>query len=216
MFSIAKYLLLIITFMPSCFSLLKMFVRRPKSFRSARFLATGKTLVIVESPSKAKTIQGYVGNKYIVDSSGGHVRDLPKDAKKVPKEYRQVAVLNEIKLTVGGLGIDVMNSFKPIYLPLEEKRDVITRLQKHLLECDNILLATDEDREGEAISWHLLETLKPNVPYKRAVFHEITKESILESFRNPRDIDMNLVESQETRRLLDRLAGFTLSPLLWR
>jgi DNA topoisomerase-1 len=142
---------------------------------------------------------------------------------------------------VGALGVDVFNSFEPIYVPLPDKEDIISRLAKRSTECSRILLASDEDREGEAISWHLMELLQPAVPVKRAVFHEITKSAIENSFASPRyvlhtvprqlanltspeltshvcsrDIDMNLVQSQETRRILDRLAGFTLSPLLWR
>ena len=177
----------------------------------------GKTLVIVESPAKAKTIQKFVDeDEYVVDFCLGHVRDLPSAAREVQPEYRKKVVLDSIKLNVADLGVDVENGFEPLYVPMAGKADVLKRLTKLSNECSRILLATDEDREGEAISWHLLEVLKPKVPYKRAVFHEITKGAILDSFQHPRDIDMDLVQSQETRRILDRLAGYTISPVLWR
>ena len=179
--------------------------------------AKGRTLVIVESPAKAKTIQKFLNeDEYIVDFCLGHVRDLPSAAREVGPEYRKKMVLDAIKLNVADLGVDVQNGFEPLYVPMAGKSEVLKRLIKLSKECSRILLATDEDREGEAISWHLLEVLKPKVPYKRAVFHEITKGAILDSFENPRDIDMNLVQSQETRRILDRLAGYTISPVLWR
>ena len=114
------------------------------------------------------------------------------------------------------LGVDVKNNFEPIYVTMSKKTEVVNRLKKAAKKCSRIILASDEDREGEAISWHLVKILEPTVPYKRAVFHEITKEAIIESFQNPRDINMNLVQSQETRRVLDRLAGYTVSPILWR
>ena len=179
--------------------------------------AKGRTLVIVESPAKAKTIQKFLNeDEYIVDFCLGHVRDLPSAAREVGPEYRKKMVLDAIKLNVADLGVDVQNGFEPLYVPMAGKSEVLKRLIKLSKECSRILLATDEDREGEAISWHLLEVLKPKVPYKRAVFHEITKGAILDSFENPREIDMNLVQSQETRRILDRLAGYTISPVLWR
>ena len=179
--------------------------------------AKGRTLVIVESPAKAKTIQKFLDeDEYIVDFCLGHVRDLPSAAREVGPEYRKKMVLDAIKLNVADLGVDVQNGFEPLYVPMAGKSEVLKRLIKLSKECTRILLATDEDREGEAISWHLLEVLKPKVPYKRAVFHEITKGAILDSFENPREIDMNLVQSQETRRILDRLAGYTISPVLWR
>lgn len=149
-------------------------------------------------------------------NTAGHIRDLPQSRKLVPDEFKKQYVLKDLKLGVADLGIDVENDFNPLYVRMEGKADILQRLQKHLKSCSSILLATDEDREGEAISWHLVETLKPQVPYKRAVFHEITKNAILDSFEHPRDINMNIVESQETRRILDRLAGFTISPVLWR
>ena len=179
--------------------------------------AEGKTLVIVESPAKAKTIQKYLDeDKYIVDFSAGHVRDLPSKFEKSAPELKKNVILPEINLNVAHLGVDVANDFEPVYVTLTKKVDVVKRLRKSMKSCSRLILATDEDREGEAISWHLLKLLDPSVPFKRAVFHEITKEAILESFKNPRDIDMDLVESQETRRVLDRLAGYTVSPVLWR
>lgn len=177
----------------------------------------GRTLVIVESPAKAKTIQKFLDeDEYVVDFCAGHVRDLPMAAREVAPEYRKMMVLGAIKLNVADLGVNVDNGFEPLYVPMAGKAEVLKRLKRASQDCARILLATDEDREGEAISWHLLEVLKPTVPYKRAVFHEITKSAILESFQQPREIDMDLVQSQETRRILDRLAGYTISPVLWR
>ena len=179
----------------------------------------GTTLVIVESPAKARTIQKFVdGERFIVDSCAGHVRDLPRSGVdfKNKSELKKSIFCPELKLNVADMGVDVNNNFEPVYVTLENKVDVVRRLQKLSEQCSRILLATDEDREGEAISWHLVELLQPKVPYKRAVFHEITKSAILNSFEEPRDIDMNLVGSQETRRILDRLAGYTVSPVLWR
>ena len=179
----------------------------------------GPTLVIVESPAKARTIQKFVDtDRFIIDFCAGHVRDLPKAGADFENKraLKQNIVLPELKLNVADLGVDVMNNFEPVYVTLDNKVEVVRRLKKLSEQCSRILLATDEDREGEAISWHLVELLQPKVPYKRAVFHEITKSAILHSFETPRDIDMNLVESQETRRILDRLAGYTVSPVLWR
>ena len=179
----------------------------------------GTTLVIVESPAKARTIQKFVdGDRFIVDSCAGHVRDLPRSGVdfKNKSELKKSIFCPELKLNVADMGVDVNNNFEPVYVTLENKVEVVRRLQKLSEQCSRILLATDEDREGEAISWHLVELLQPKVPYKRAVFHEITKSAILNSFEEPRDIDMNLVGSQETRRILDRLAGYTVSPVLWR
>lgn len=157
----------------------------------------GKTLVIVESPAKARTIQRFLDEStFHVDYCAGHVRDLPSSSKSVPDEYKKDYILRELNLKVSGVGIDVKNNFNPIYVPLESKADIVKRLTKLSKSCSSILLATDEDREGEAISWHLLELLNPKVPYKRAVFHEITKDAIMESFSNPRDIDMDIVQSQ--------------------
>jgi len=179
-----------------------------------------KTLVIVESPAKAKTIQKILNSdEYIVESCYGHVRDLCKSVRVTDDEaedYLRSIVSEKLRIKVGTLGVDVFNDFAPVYVAEDRQATVIERLRKLARGCDLIVLATDEDREGEAISWHLLEVLKPKAPHKRAVFHEITKTAILESFQNLRDIDMNLVQSQETRRILDRLTGYTLSPILWR
>jgi DNA topoisomerase-1 len=163
----------------------------------------GITLVIVESPAKARTIQKFVdSDSFIIDSCAGHVRDLPKAGSDYAEraDHKKIIVIPELKINVADLGVDVRNNFEPVYVPLEGKTEVLKRLKKLSGECSRILLATDEDREGEAISWHLLEVLKPKVPVKRAVFHEITKDAILKSFENPREIDMNIVQSQETRR----------------
>lgn len=152
----------------------------------------GMTLVIVESPAKARTIQGFLDeDRYIIDYCAGHVRDLSK-AKDAPPELRKVIVQKELGLNAASLGVNVHNNFEPIYVNMEAKADVINRLQKTAKKCSRILLASDEDREGEAISWHLAEVLKPSVPFKRAVFSEITKDAIERSFNTPRDIKMDL------------------------
>lgn len=201
-------------------SLTKCLARSSTSLASSDELwhaAKGRTLVIVESPAKAKTIQKFLNeDEYVVDYCMGHIRELPTATRDVPAEYKKKMVLESIKLNVASLGVNVENGFEPLYVPMADKADVLKRLTKLSKDCSRILLATDEDREGEAISWHLLEVLKPKVPYKRAVFHEITQGAILESFEKPREIDMDLVASQETRRILDRLAGYTISPVLWR
>lgn len=176
----------------------------------------GITLVIVESPAKSRTIQKFLPkSKYIVDYCAGHVRDFPTSSQ-CPKDLKRSMILENLKLTVGSMGIDVFNNFEPIYVNMESKQEIISRLKGLSKTVSRILLATDEDREGEAISWHLVEVLKPKVPFQRAVFHEITKSAIKESFNNPRDIDLRLVSSQEARKLLDRLVGYTMSPVLWR
>ncbi|MEX0844167.1 MAG: type I DNA topoisomerase, partial [Balneolaceae bacterium] len=167
-----------------------------------------KSLVIVESPTKTKTIKKYLPDGYVVDSSMGHIRDLPSSAKEIPAKYKKESWSN--------LGINVDDRFDPLYVIPSSKKKVVTRLKKLLKDADELILATDEDREGEAISWHLMEILKPKVPVKRMVFREITKEAVLNALENTRDIDMNLVFAQETRRILDRLAGYTVSPLLWK
>ncbi len=165
-------------------------------------------LVIVESPAKAKTIARYLGDGFVVESSIGHVRDLPERAADVPKAYKGESWAN--------LGIDVDNDFKPLYVVNHDKRDQIRTLKSLLADADELYLATDEDREGEAIAWHLLEVLNPTVPVKRMVFHEITPGAIASALEDTRDLDRRLVDAQETRRLLDRLYGYELSPVLWK
>lgn len=167
-----------------------------------------KSLVIVESPTKTKTISKYLPKGYDVDSSMGHIRDLPSSAKQIPAKYKKESWSN--------LGIDPDNRYFAIYVTPPDKKKIVKRLKDKLKDVDELILATDEDREGEAISWHLLEVLKPKVPVKRMAFREITKEAVLNALDNTRDIDMNLVYAQETRRILDRLAGYTVSPLLWK
>jgi DNA topoisomerase-1 len=167
-----------------------------------------KKLVIVESPTKTKTISKYLPKGYVVDSSMGHIRDLPSSAKYIPAKYK--------KEDWASLGLNVENRYEPIYVVPPDKKKVVKRLKDELKNADELILATDEDREGEAISWHLLEVLKPKVPVKRMVFNEITKEAVQNALENTRDIDMDLVFAQETRRYLDRLTGYTVSPLLWK
>jgi DNA topoisomerase-1 len=165
-------------------------------------------LVIVESPAKAKTIAGYLGAGYVVESSIGHVRDLPRGASDVPAAYKSEPWAR--------LGIDVDNDFKPLYVVSADRRDQIKKLKHLVKSVDEVYLATDEDREGEAIAWHLLEVLNPRVPVKRMVFHEITPKAIREAIDNPRELDRRLVDAQEARRLLDRLYGYEVSPVLWK
>jgi DNA topoisomerase-1 len=167
-----------------------------------------KPLVIVESPAKARTIAGFLGDGYVVDSSVGHIRDLPRNADDVPAEYRGTAV--------GRLGIDIENHFQPIYVVPNDKKKVVAQLKRELKDASELYLATDEDREGEAIAWHVLQVLQPKVPVKRMVFHEITAPAINEAIANWRELDLKLVEAQEGRRILDRLVGYELSPVLWR
>jgi DNA topoisomerase-1 len=167
----------------------------------------GKSLVIVESPAKARTIAGYLGTGFEVESSIGHVRDLPDRASDVPKEQRK---------RFGALGVDVEGGFEPFYVVSPEKKKVVAALRKHLAESDELVLATDEDREGEAIAWHLVQVLKPKVPVRRMVFHEITKDAISRALAETRTIDTRLVDAQETRRILDRLYGYEVSPVLWK
>ena len=166
------------------------------------------TLVIVESPTKAKTIRNYLPKDYQVEASMGHIRDLPSSSSEIPKEYKEYEWSN--------LGVNIDNNFDPIYVIPKGKNKVVQQLKKALKTADELILATDEDREGESISWHLLQLLKPKVPIKRMVFHEITKDAIRKALTNCREIDENLVHAQETRRILDRLVGYTLSPLLWK
>src|SRR6476620_10982827 len=169
---------------------------------------SGVRLVIVESPSKAKTISGFLGAGYIVESSVGHIRDLPRGAADVPAKYKGEPWAR--------LGVDTENGFEPLYVISPEKKAQVAKLKSLLAGADELYLATDEDREGEAIAWHLLETLKPKVPVKRMVFHEITPAAIRAAAENPRALDDNLVDAQETRRILDRLYGYEVSPVLWK
>ncbi len=169
---------------------------------------TGHKLVIVESPAKAKTIAGYLGSGYVVESSIGHIRDLPQSAADVPAKIKGESWAR--------LGVDVDNEFTPYYVVSRDKKSHMTKLKGLLKEASELFLATDEDREGEAIAWHLLDELKPKVPVRRMVFHEITKSAILAAVESPRDIDMDLVEAQEARRILDRLYGYEVSPVLWK
>jgi DNA topoisomerase-1 len=166
------------------------------------------SLVIVESPTKARTIERFLGKGYVVKASNGHIRDLPQSQSEVPQKYKSAAWKD--------LGVDVDNNFWPLYVVPASKKQHVRELKALVKDAKEIYLATDEDREGESISWHLLETLKPKVPIKRLVFHEITKEAITHALENPRDIDFNLVEAQETRRIVDRLFGYRISPLLWK
>ncbi|MFF9915044.1 type I DNA topoisomerase [Streptomyces sp. NPDC013457] len=167
----------------------------------------GRRLVIVESPAKAKTIKGYLGPGYVVEASVGHIRDLPSGAAEVPEKYT-----GEVRR----LGVDVEHDFQPIYVVNADKKAQVRKLKEQLAGVDELFLATDEDREGEAIAWHLLEVLKPKVPVHRMVFHEITKDAIQEAVRNPRELNKRMVDAQETRRILDRLYGYEVSPVLWK
>jgi DNA topoisomerase-1 len=186
----------------------------------------GRRLVIVESPAKAKTIAGYLGDDFVVESSIGHIRDLPKKASDVPAELdgRERFVPRSRKREdgrreqLGVLGVDVDGEFEPYYVVDGDKKRVVSDLRKQLADADELLLATDEDREGEAIAWHLLQVLKPkkSVPVRRMVFHEITKDAIRRALDDTREIDQSLVDAQETRRIVDRLYGFEVSPVLWQ
>src|SRR6476619_6864799 len=171
-------------------------------------VSRGKKLVIVESPAKAKTIAGYLGRDYVVESSIGHIRDLPNNASEVPEKYKRE--------TWGRLGVNVDDGFAPYYVVPRDKKAHISKLKTLLKDADELYLATDEDREGEAIAWHLFDELKPKVPVRRMVFHEITPQAINAAVQSPRDIDMDLVEAQEARRILDRLYGYEVSPVLWK
>jgi DNA topoisomerase-1 len=167
-----------------------------------------RRLVIVESPTKARKIAGYLGSNYIVESSRGHIRDLPRNAADVPAKYKSEPWAR--------LGVNVEDNFEPLYIISPDKKSTVTELKGLLKDVDELYLATDGDREGEAIAWHLLETLKPRVPVKRMVFHEITEPAIRAAADNPRDLDNDLVDAQETRRILDRLYGYEVSPVLWK
>ena len=171
-------------------------------------MADAKPLIIVESPAKARTISRFLGSDWEVESSIGHIRDLPPSAAEIPKKYKGEKWAR--------LGIDVENDFEPLYvIPADKKKQVAT-LRKKLKDATELYLATDEDREGEAIAWHLIEVLKPNIPVKRLVFHEITGSAIGNALAEPRDLDERLVAAQETRRILDRLVGYEVSPVLWK
>ena len=167
-----------------------------------------KRLVIVESPAKAKTIAGYLGDDFVVESSVGHIRDLPERAADIPEEYKKQAWAR--------LGVDVEHDFEPLYIVDPDKRKKVSELKKLLASSDELLLATDEDREGEAIAWHLLQVLNPKVPVRRMVFHEITRDAIDRALGETREVDQRLVDAQETRRILDRLYGYEISPVLWK
>ncbi|MFE9743935.1 type I DNA topoisomerase [Saccharothrix saharensis] len=167
-----------------------------------------RRLVIVESPAKARKIASYLGNDFVVESSKGHIRDLPRGAADVPAKYKGMSWAR--------LGVDVDHGFEPLYVVTPDKKSTVAELKELLKDVDELYLATDGDREGEAIAWHLLDTLKPKVPVRRMVFHEITEPAILAAAANPRDLDQDLVDAQETRRILDRLYGYEVSPVLWK
>src|ERR1700712_4437356 len=177
------------------------------SFKEWSHVPGTKKLVIVESPAKAKTIGQYLGDDYEVQASVGHIRDLI-EPKNLPPELKKGAM--------GKFSVDVENNFEPYYVVSDAKKKTVADLKKALANADELYLATDEDREGEAIAWHLLQVLKPKVPVHRMVFHEITKEAIQEAKNNTRELDTALVDAQETRRILDRLYGYEVSPVLWR
>jgi DNA topoisomerase-1 len=171
-------------------------------------MALAKPLVIVESPAKAKTLGRFLGSKYRVEASYGHIRDLPESAAEVPKEIKAK--------DWGRMGVDVDRNFQPYYVVPGDKKKQVAHLKDALKSASEVLLATDPDREGESISWHLAQVLKPKVPVHRIVFHEITEDAVREALDNPSDVNENLVRAQESRRILDRLYGYTLSPLLWK
>ena len=165
-------------------------------------------LVIVESPAKARKIGGYLGDDYVVEASVGHIRDLPQKAADIPAEYKKVAWAKE--------GVNIEEDFAPLYVINPDKKKKVSELKALMKDADELILATDEDREGEAIAWHLIEVLRPKIPVRRMVFHEITEDAIKEAANNTRDLDYRLVDAQETRRVLDRLFGYRLSPVLWK
>ena len=170
--------------------------------------STGNKLVIVESPAKAKTIGGYLGKGYTVEASIGHIRDLPRNAADVPAKYKGMPWAR--------LGVDTEHDFEPLYVISPDRKQQVSKLKALVKDTDEVYLATDEDREGEAIAWHLVQTLDPKVPVRRMVFHEITPDAIAAAVAAPRDIDERLVDAQETRRILDRLYGYEVSPVLWK
>ena len=165
-------------------------------------------LVIVESPAKAKTISRFLGKEYRVEASYGHIRDLPSSASEIPESCKSKPWAR--------LGVDIENDFAPVYVVQADSKKQIAELKKLMKDATEVVLATDEDREGEAISWHLLEILKPKVPVSRIVFHEITEEAIREAVSHPRKVNDELVRAQESRRILDRLFGYELSPVVWK
>src|SRR6476620_1539580 len=167
-----------------------------------------KPFVIGEPPAKARTISKFLGGKYTVEASIGHIRDLPQGAKELPPEFKGEKWAY--------LGVNVDENFTPVYIVPPDKKSQVTKLKQLLKDSSELFLATDEDREGEAISWHLCEVLKPKVPVHRLVFHEMTSEAIHDALEHPRSIDDGLVRAQETRRILDRLYGYEVSQLLWR
>jgi DNA topoisomerase I len=182
---------------------------KAKTGTTAKATSNGGTkLVIVESPSKARTIAGYLGPGYVVESSVGHIRDMPDRAAEIPAKYRSEPWAR--------LGVNVDENFEPLYVVHSDKRQQVAKLKSLLKDADELLLATDEDREGEAIAWHLLEELKPKVPHSRMVFHEITPEAIARAIANPRQVDEGLVDAYQARRVLDRLYGYEVSPVLWK
>ncbi len=176
--------------------------------RSGHENGRGRRLVIVESPTKARKLAGYLGSNYIVESSRGHIRDLPRAAADVPAKFKSQPWAR--------LGVNVDADFEPLYIISPDKKSTVSELKGLLKDVDELYLATDGDREGEAIAWHLLETLKPRIPVKRMVFHEITEPAIRAAAEHPRDLDIDLVDAQETRRILDRLYGYEVSPVLWK
>src|SRR3954463_3814562 len=167
-----------------------------------------KPPVIVESPAQAKTIPPFLGGDFIVESSIGHIRDLPRNAADVPPEFKGLPWARD--------GVDPENDFKPLYIVPQEKAQQVRKLKQALKDASELYPATDEDREGESISWHLLEVLSPQVPVKRMVFHEITEAAIERAVEDWRELDLPLVDAQETRRIADRLYGYRVSPVLWK
>ena len=182
--------------------------KAPKAPKAATRKGRTRHLVIVESPAKAETIARFLGPDYHVDSSYGHVRDLPGSAEERPDWLRGQPWAD--------LAVNVDNDFEPVYIIPADKQRHVERLQRELKQADKLLVATDEDREGESIGWHLVEVLQPLVPVERIVFHEVTPEAIAEAIKAPRALDRDLVAAQESRRILDRLFGYSLSPVLWR
>ena len=181
---------------------------KPTGGKTAATNGHGTKLVIVESPSKARTIAGYLGQGYVVESSVGHIRDMPDSAAEIPEKYRGEPWAR--------LGVNVDDNFEPLFVVHSDKRQQVSKLKSLLKDADELLLATDEDREGEAIAWHLLQELKPKVPTSRMVFHEITPEAIARAIANPRQVDEGLVDAYQARRVLDRLYGYEVSPVLWK